>query len=74
MRKLEVYRNNVLTGTLTEQNRTSYIFHYDDKYFNDPKMPVISLTMPKSQQVYQADHLFPFFFNVSVSIHKKDKI
>ena len=64
MRKLEVYRNNVLTGTLTEQNRTSYIFHYDDKYFNDPKMPVISLTMPKSQQVYQADHLFPFFFNM----------
>ena len=72
MRKLEVYRNNVLTGTLTEQNRTSYIFHYDDKYFNDPKMPVISLTMPKSQQVYQADHLFPFFFNMlSEGVNRK---
>lgn len=72
MRKLEVYRNNVLTGTLTEQNRTSYIFHYDDKYFNDPKMPAISLTMPKTQQEYQADKLFPFFFNMlSEGVNRK---
>jgi HipA-like protein len=72
MRKLEVYRNNVLTGTLTEQNHTSYIFHYDDKYFNDSKMPAISLTMPKTQQEYQADNLFPFFFNMlSEGVNRK---
>jgi HipA-like protein len=72
MRKLEVYRNNVLTGTLTEQNRTSYIFNYDDNYFNDPKMPAISLTMPKTQQEYRAETLFPFFFNMlSEGVNRK---
>jgi serine/threonine-protein kinase HipA len=27
-------------------------------------MPAVSLTLPKSEQEYEADHLFPFFFNM----------
>ncbi len=32
MRKAEVYRNGILTGTLIEENRNSYIFKYDNAY------------------------------------------
>ena len=72
MRKLAVYRNNILAGTLTEQNRASFVFRYDDSYFNNPQMPAISLTMPKTQQEYNSDTLFPFFFNMlSEGVNRK---
>ena len=72
MRKLEVYRNNILAGTLTEQEHTGYIFRYEDGYFSDPKMPAISLTIPKTHQEYRADTLFPFFFNMlSEGVNRK---
>jgi serine/threonine-protein kinase HipA len=64
MRKLEVYRNGVLAGILTEENRQYYLFRYDEAYFNDPSKPPISLTLPKSQLQYEATSLFPFFFNM----------
>jgi HipA-like protein len=64
MRSVEVYRNRELAGVLTEQNIKSYSFRYTDPYYADPTKPAISLTLPKSQQEYQANHLFPFFFNM----------
>jgi len=72
MRKADVYRNGLLAGTLTEENRTSYLFRYEDKYFNDSNCPAISLTLPKSQQEYNSEHLFPFFYNMlSEGVNKK---
>ena len=72
MRKLEVYRNHVLAGTLTERTRASYMFEYDDRYFIDPNAPAISLTMPKSNRAYQSNTLFPFFFNMlSEGVNRK---
>ena len=72
MREADVYRNGLLAGTLTEENRTSYLFKYDDKYFNDPNCPAISLTLPKSQQEYNSEYLFPFFYNMlSEGVNKK---
>jgi len=64
MRKVEVYRNGIMAGMLTEENRESYLFRYADAYFNDSSRPAISLTLPKSQQEYRSEHLFPFFFNL----------
>lgn len=64
MRKVEVYRNGVLTGTLTEENRNLYVFRYDEQYFHDSQLPAISLTLPKSKMEYQSPFLFPFFFNM----------
>lgn len=60
MRKAEVYRNGVLAGMLTEIDKGSYVFLYDDAYFNDNTKPGISLTMPKKQKEYTAEYLFPF--------------
>lgn len=64
MRKAEVYRNQELAGILTEENKMSYVFRYEDLYFNDMSKPAISLTMPKSRQEYRSKILFPFFFNM----------
>jgi len=72
MRKVEVYRNGQLTGTLTEHSRNSYTFRYDDIWFINDNLPAISLTFPKTQQEYHANNFFPFFFNMlSEGINRK---
>ena len=64
MRAVEIYRNGVLTGKLTEVNRWQFVFRYNDDYFNDTTKAPISLTLPKTQQEYRSEFLFPFFFNM----------
>ncbi len=64
MRKAEVYRNSILAGELIEENLNSYIFRYNDSYFNNPDLPAISLTLPKSKQEYVSEYIFPFFSNM----------
>lgn len=64
MRKAEVYRNGTLAGILTEEDRNGYSFRYDDAYFNDRNKYAISLTLPKTQQEYRSEHMFPFFSNM----------
>ena len=64
MRKLEIYKKNILAGILIEENPKKYVFRYDDKYFTDSSKPSISLTLPKSQKEYISTYLFPFFFNM----------
>jgi len=72
MRKAEVYRNGMLAGILMEENRKSFVFRYDDNYFNDPIKSAVSLTLPKSEQEYRSDYLFPFFFNMlSEGVNRK---
>jgi HipA-like protein len=43
MRKANVYYNKRLAGKLTEESSNSYIFTYDEQYYNDRSMPAISL-------------------------------
>jgi serine/threonine-protein kinase HipA len=64
MRALEIYRNGFLAGTLLEENRNTYVFRYEDKYFSNQEKPAISLTLPKTQQEYRSNFLFPYFFNM----------
>ena len=72
MRSLEIYRNGILAGILTEENRKSYVFRYDNNYLNDTMKPAISLTFPKTQHEYKSKFLFPFFFNMlSEGVNKK---
>jgi serine/threonine-protein kinase HipA len=69
---MEIYRNGILAGTLTEENRQHYVFRYNDNYFNDASKPAISLTLPKTQQEYSSNFLFPFFFNMlSEGVNRK---
>ncbi len=72
MRAMEVYRNGILAGTLTEESRRQFVFRYDDHYFNDSSKPAVSLTLPKTQQAYRSEILFPFFFNMlSEGVNRK---
>jgi serine/threonine-protein kinase HipA len=72
MKKAEIYRNGIPAGILTEENRRHYVFRYNDNYFNDTNKPAISLTLPKIQQEYTAECLFPFFFNMlSEGVNRK---
>lgn len=64
MRKAEVYRNGILAGVLVEENRSHYVFRYEDSYFGNPDLPAISLTLPKTKQEYHSGYLFPFFSNM----------
>jgi HipA-like protein len=72
MRQLAIYRNNILAGILTEENRQDYRFEYDDKYFLSPDNQAISLTFPKTHQVFKSTFLFPFFYNMlSEGVNRK---
>jgi HipA-like protein len=72
MRIVVVYRNGILAGQLIEADRRHYRFRYEDAYFSDPSKPAVSLTLPKTQQEYQSEYLFPFFFNMlSEGVNRK---
>lgn len=64
MRQAKVFRNGELVGYLTEDNRRSYTFTYDDAWFADTTKPAVSLTLPKTQKTYNSEYLFPFFYNM----------
>lgn len=69
---MEIYRNGVLAGILSEENRNSFMFRYDESYFNDTSKAAISLTLPKSKMEYASQYLFPFFFNMlSEGVNRK---
>lgn len=38
-----------------------YLFSYDADYLADSQRPAVSLSLPKSQRLYIAPDLFPFF-------------
>ena len=64
MRQLEVYVNDVKAGLLTELNPgKGYTFAYNTEYVISD-FPPISLSLPKKTEVYEAEHLFPFFTNL----------
>jgi serine/threonine-protein kinase HipA len=71
MRAGRVFCNGIFAGVITEENRKSYIFRYDDAYFINRDMPDISLTLPKTQQEYRSEYLFPFFFNMLTEGHNR---
>ena len=62
--KGEVYNNSVLAGVLEKTDTQEYVFRYDQRYFDDPACPAISLSFPKSHQEYRSSNLFPFFFGL----------
>lgn len=72
MRQLAIYRNGILAGILTEENRQYYQFKYDDNYLVLPENQSISLTLPKSKEVFESPYLFPFFYNMlSEGVNRK---
>lgn len=61
MQKGIVYNNGRVAGHIEKHSPVSYVFRYEDDYFNDPAASSISLTLPKTQQEFNSEQLFPFF-------------
>lgn len=64
MRQAEVLYKKETAGILTQNSEGSFVFRYQDSWFNNTEKPAISLTLPKTQQEYTADYLFSFFYNM----------
>lgn len=64
MRKVDVYFNDTKAGVLTEHNPANgYTFEYSCEYAQSD-MPSISASLPKREEAYESDLLFPFFSNM----------
>ena len=63
MRSGQVFYKNELAGKLSQLDNGSFVFQYDEQWFNDSSKPSISLTFPKNKMEFQSPTLFPFFFN-----------
>lgn len=74
MRQADVLFNNEPAGLLTQLDDGSFIYRYHDSWFENPRKPSISLTLPKSQQEYQSEHLFPFFYNMLPEGYNKQTV
>lgn len=64
MKEAIVYIKGEPAGRLKVTDDQQYIFRYDDAYFANREKQAISLTLPKAQQEYRSNTLFPFFFNM----------
>jgi serine/threonine-protein kinase HipA len=64
MRKAKVLFKDEEAGTLIQQDNGSFIFRYHTSWMIDIAKSDVSLTLPKSQQEYHSDFLFPFFYNM----------
>ncbi|MEX0812692.1 MAG: HipA N-terminal domain-containing protein [Chitinophagales bacterium] len=64
MRQARVIYKNEEAGLLKQLDDGSFVFRYHENWFNAANKPAISLTLPKNQQEYHSEHLFPFFFNM----------
>lgn len=75
MRRAKVYYNKILSGYLSELDSKNFEFEYEESYFNDSKLPAVSLTLPKTQKKYYSEILFPFFYNMlAEGVNKKLQI
>jgi HipA-like protein len=64
MRRAKVLFKGAKAGLLTQHDDGTYTFQYNREYVLDPSRLAISLTMPKTETVYQSKYLFPFFFHL----------
>lgn len=64
MRKAKILYKNQEAGMLIQHDNGSFTFAYNNSWISNETKPAISLTLPKSQQEYHSDFLFPFFYNM----------
>ncbi len=64
MRKAKILYKEEEAGVLTQQDDGTFIFRYHDSWMADINKMGLSLTLPKTQQEYHSEYLFPFFYNM----------
>ncbi len=61
MRQAKIFFKGKEAGILTQNDDGSFRYRYNDQWIVDTAKPPISLTLPKTEQGYRSEHLFPFF-------------
>lgn len=64
MRQATILYKNEKAGVLIQHDNGSFTYKYDNSWISDKTKPAISLTIPKKQQEYHSEFLFPFFYNM----------
>jgi HipA-like protein len=64
MRRAKIFFREEEAGILIQEDNGIFVFRYLDSWVSDNRKPAISLTLPKSQQEFHSEYLFPFFFNM----------
>jgi HipA-like protein len=64
MRSAVILYKGEQAGILTQHDGGAFTFRYNDAWMADSNKPGISLTLPRSQQEYNSQYLFPFFYNM----------
>jgi len=64
MREAKVLFKDVEAGILTQHDDGSFTFCYHEAWLIDSSKPGISLTLPKTEQTFHSQFLFPFFYNM----------
>lgn len=64
MREAKVLFKNQEAGVLTQHDDGSITFCYLEVWLADKAKPAISLTLPKYEQPFHSQNLFPFFYNM----------
>jgi len=61
--KAIVFYNDDIAGYLSKVNG-KHIFKYDENYLLNEEFPSISLSLPKQEEQYESEKLFPFFYGL----------
>ena len=64
MRKAKIVYKQEVAGILTQHDNGTFTFRYNDDWMANSAKPGISLTLPKTEQVFHSTFLFPFFYNL----------
>ena len=72
MKQGSVFYNGIKAGTLKKSETGTFIFEYAGDYYDNPVLPSISLTIPKTQKKHEAGILFPFFYGLLAEGLNKD--
>jgi serine/threonine-protein kinase HipA len=64
MRKAKVLFKGEEAGLLSQYDDGTFEFQYHPSWLTDTGKQDISLTLPKREEPYRSDYLFPFFYNM----------
>lgn len=64
MRSAKILYKNEEAGLLRQLDDGTFEFQYHKNWIEDNSKPVISLTLPKTKEIYRSQYLFPFFYNM----------
>lgn len=64
MRKAAILYKDEEAGILVQHDNGTFTFRYNDNWMAESNKPGVSLTLPKTQQEYHSEYLFPFFCNM----------